>query len=641
MNGPGKSPDERRHSSPNASFSSDISFANNSFAFSSPNFDPVHGHRPSIFQLNNRPKARVMFAQAQTTPITPLTEVLRRTAAFSSTHKLQDYEAERLERARALGLGDSPTKGPPGAGAGAGPGPFSSGSGPVRIPAPAPAPVSHTPVPVGAPSSCAFPGSRYSILGHHSHTVPSSPAQLSPFLPPPARHHYQQRPRPSGDVTTARTRPLYPNEEDYFYNSSSKKYSSSPPTMNPVNDGKLGEGASARGGPSRLDTGVATLRPAGQPIPPSRQPYGPGPTSQNFVALRSGVYVPTPAAASAGPASYVPPAARHLATLSSSSSARAATPTTSREAILRDSDDKFVQGLGPQVLATPAERPSRLARWHPNHPSHAAASTPEDPSRHFRPMEERRRWLAPIDEAIELMTKGFSPRYRGNPDLERNLSAPIPAHLNCSLFITGLAPTTTTAQLLGAIRDTGRVYATHINGPEPDRGHLTCAAKIVFFERAAAERFFHRFQLAGFSVAAHPRYVGRVVWNRIRSAEVDVGGRKSRVLLISGPPALVNEVALRSYLAGKIQFQVESIRTLNLTTARSSMASASGFDQVAAALAAANAEPQRALVEFRFGSYRCQAEAARMALNREFKEYGVFCEFGKDPCDLELRQSFW
>ncbi|KAK0655401.1 hypothetical protein B0T16DRAFT_432761 [Cercophora newfieldiana] len=157
-------------------------------------------------------------------------------------------------------------------------------------------------------------------------------------------------------------------------------------------------------------------------------------------------------------------------------------------------------------------------------------------------MEERRRLLAPIDEAIELMTKGFSPRYRGNPDLERNLSAPIPAHLNCSLFITGLAPTTTTAQLLGAIRDTGRVYATYINGPEPDRGHLTCAAKIVFFERAAAERFFHRFQLAGFS-------------NHIRSAEVDVGSRKSRVLLINRPPTLVNEVALRNYLAGKIQFQ--------------------------------------------------------------------------------------
>lgn len=235
----------------------------------------------------------------------------------------------------------------------------------------------------------------------------------------------------------------------------------------------------------------------------------------------------------------------------------------------------------------------------------------------FHPMESR-----PLDEqvtgvaAMDLMVKGFSPNYRGNPDLERNRSAPIPPDQNCSLFITGLAPTLTTTQLLATIRDVGRVYATHINFPEPDRGHFTCAAKVVFFERSAAERFYERYAGTGFRVAGTADlHVGRVVWNRIRSAEQDVGGRKSRVLLISGPPGIVSEKALKVYFNTKIQYQVDEVRTLRRYAANG--------------LGGAQGGEERALVEFRFGSYRCQSEAARMALSREFKEFGVFCDFGE------------
>lgn len=145
------------------------------------------------------------------------------------------------------------------------------------------------------------------------------------------------------------------------------------------------------------------------------------------------------------------------------------------------------------------------------------------------------------------------------------------------------------------------------------------------------ERFYDRFHDTGFTIPDHPTYTGRVVWNRIRSAEVDPKGRKSRVLLISGPSALVNEFALRSYFSGKIQFQVESVQTLNQTTHPAN--AASSFGEIPAVVAA---ESQRALIEFRFGSYRCQAESARMALTREFKEYGVFCDFGKLIFSLNL-----
>lgn len=213
-------------------------------------------------------------------------------------------------------------------------------------------------------------------------------------------------------------------------------------------------------------------------------------------------------------------------------------------------------------------------------------------------------------QALDLMVKGFSPNYRGNPDLERNRSALIPEEENCSVFITGLSPDLTTHLLLASIRNMGRIYATHINGPEPSRGHQTCAAKVVFFERVAAKRFFDRYQSTGFVVAGRPFYVGHVVWNRIRSGEVDVGGRKSRVLIISGPRSLVNERSLFSYFASKIEFQVDEVIT------------------AAVSAAAAMGTEERALVEFRFGSYRCQAESARMALSREFKQHGVYCEFG-------------
>jgi len=147
------------------------------------------------------------------------------------------------------------------------------------------------------------------------------------------------------------------------------------------------------------------------------------------------------------------------------------------------------------------------------------------------------------------------------------------------------------------------------------------------------ERFFDRFAATGFAIPGHPHHVGRVVWNRIRSSEVDVGGRKSRVLLISGPPALVNEVALCNYLAGKISYQIESVRTVaHATVSNPSTAALLG-------LHTDGANEQRALMEFRFGSYRCQSESARMALTREFKEFGVFCEFGKFLSLAQKRSS--
>lgn len=261
---------------------------------------------------------------------------------------------------------------------------------------------------------------------------------------------------------------------------------------------------------------------------------------------------------------------------------------------------------------------------------------------------------ASSSRAIHNIMNGFSPNYQGDTSLANNRSANIPESESCSLFILGLPPTLTTTQLLGAIRNAGRVWASHINLPEPSRGHTTCAAKVIFFERAAAQRFYAAHQPHNGGFVTDPSSglpPARVLWNRIRSAEVGggpassssssssssttpataaaasaaasaaaagfsggpgSGGNKSRVLLIYGPQPLVNEPSLTAYFASKMEFQID--RAFEL---------ASCVDPATGQL--------MVLFEYRFGSFRCQAEAAKMSLSREFKDE-IKVWYGDDPC---------
>ncbi|OIW28724.1 hypothetical protein CONLIGDRAFT_703825, partial [Coniochaeta ligniaria NRRL 30616] len=196
----------------------------------------------------------------------------------------------------------------------------------------------------------------------------------------------------------------------------------------------------------------------------------------------------------------------------------------------------------------------------------------------------------------------------GNIFLDANRSADIPEDENCSLFITGLSSNANVHTLLEGVRDIGRVFAVHINTPDPWRGHLTCASKISFFDRPSAYRFFRRFSTHGFPIPAHPGFLGTVVWNRVRTPTIDKPAFHTRVLLISGPTRIVNSVALDPFFRSKRVFEVDEV-----------------IDH--------GSQGAWALVEFRFGSYRSQAEAAKMALERELPEQ-VRVELGRDPCDL-------
>lgn len=225
------------------------------------------------------------------------------------------------------------------------------------------------------------------------------------------------------------------------------------------------------------------------------------------------------------------------------------------------------------------------------------------------PFDPSQSLFGPGNDAYQKMLAGFSPNYRGNINLARNRSADIPADQNCALFILGLPPHVTVTELLGTVRNAGRVYATHVNAPEPTKGHTTCAAKIIFFERRAAERFYDAHAASGLRIPGHPDFCARVVWNRIRTAASAAPRHHSRVLIIAGPAHVANPLALTAYFHSKFEFDVDEV-----------------VDRGGAA--------SRRLVEYRFGSFRCQAEAAKIAIGRELADLGVQVWFGRDPCDV-------
>lgn len=224
----------------------------------------------------------------------------------------------------------------------------------------------------------------------------------------------------------------------------------------------------------------------------------------------------------------------------------------------------------------------------------------------------------PENGPVNHVRRHFSPHYQGDIFLTANQSENIPEDANCSLFIVNLPPNVTTHELLAAIHrmgPLGRIFAIHINAPEPQRNHPGCAAKVVFFKRDVAFKFYNLCELNGFLVQG---FSARVMWNRIKTSEKPHLAKSdaSRVLLVGGPPGEVNAEALTNFFQQKLEFQVDRI----LTHVRGVPGK------------------EDAVIEYRFGSFRCQAQAAKMALARE-KPY-IRCFFAKDPLEPEAYKPF-
>ncbi|KAJ0276462.1 hypothetical protein CBS470a_010791 [Colletotrichum nupharicola] len=214
------------------------------------------------------------------------------------------------------------------------------------------------------------------------------------------------------------------------------------------------------------------------------------------------------------------------------------------------------------------------------------------------------------DRAALKAMYGISPNYAGDPTIERNRSADIPDSENCALWITFLPPDVTHREILAEIRNMGRIWSVVISGPEPAKNHHTAAAKVVFFELGAAQKFYamscnpaRRFKVRG--------HVTKVELNRIKTAQ-DNRRNKSRVLRIKGRPDVVNKDALTAYFKQKITFEVDEVITIVMNEDMGD-------------------------VEYRFGSFGNQAELAYLALQREYDVGGIHSpywevQYGGDPC---------
>ncbi|KAK3685263.1 hypothetical protein B0T22DRAFT_492216 [Podospora appendiculata] len=200
---------------------------------------------------------------------------------------------------------------------------------------------------------------------------------------------------------------------------------------------------------------------------------------------------------------------------------------------------------------------------------------------------------------------GYSWRYKGNVLNAKNKSADIPREESCSLFLTNLPKGTTVATLLNHICEfapIGKIYATHVSDADAVLGYQHAAAKVIMFTRAGAQRLLN---LCNDNQLVIGGNVIRGVWNRILSPEFAGDAHLSRVLQITGPQEVVNLERLEALFRSKFDYELQSVFFVS------------------------EVDDTR-VMEWQFGSYRAQAEVAKLILKREWP--GLVIRFGTDPC---------
>jgi hypothetical protein len=218
----------------------------------------------------------------------------------------------------------------------------------------------------------------------------------------------------------------------------------------------------------------------------------------------------------------------------------------------------------------------------------------------------------PATHTPENSISGFSPNYQGDISNPANRPADIPPHLNYSLFITNLPGATTVKILLQELTTHGpfdKIYTSHVTPPDPSQGFTTASAKLTTFTRPGAERLY-RFIASGRLILGHHRAL--VVWNRIMVGPQPLPQHYSRVLYIRGPKNVVDGHALDRFLREQcgIRFHTQDV------------------------FVAGESADERAMV-WQFGSYRAQAETARVALRARWP--GLVVQFGEDPCAVGIQ----
>jgi len=148
--------------------------------------------------------------------------------------------------------------------------------------------------------------------------------------------------------------------------------------------------------------------------------------------------------------------------------------------------------------------------------------------------------------------------YRGQLGVSSNQVPNLPEHLNTCVWIEGAPSDVTYQELLGSIRNCGKIFSAHINPAQAK--HTTSAAKVAFCTRIGAERFM---------VQAHS-HIGvfirgkrvSVRWNR-NKYRANGNVKETRVLMITGPPRFVNFETLNQYFLKLFYFDLIRVQQLN------------------------------------------------------------------------------
>ncbi|KAL4732279.1 hypothetical protein ACLX1H_001290 [Fusarium chlamydosporum] len=244
----------------------------------------------------------------------------------------------------------------------------------------------------------------------------------------------------------------------------------------------------------------------------------------------------------------------------------------------------------------------------PDSPTLRHPSTP----RGFRPMaaiNHNRPATAAESAREEAEINIFSDNYKGEHTMRNASAMNLAPEENCALWLTNLPPDVTHNQLLAQIRNVGRIWCTVINEPDYDR-HDTAAAKVVFFTPGPAQLLLSKSLTQGLEVGG---YAVRVTHNRVKYGEQPMVGAASRVLIITGKSTFVNPESLTQFFQERFVFEIDEVTTLIVQPER--------------------VKGGRSVVEFRFGSFRCQAQMGKMALEKDRPQGFEKVEFGEDPCE--------
>ncbi|KAK3361335.1 hypothetical protein B0T24DRAFT_692324 [Lasiosphaeria ovina] len=229
----------------------------------------------------------------------------------------------------------------------------------------------------------------------------------------------------------------------------------------------------------------------------------------------------------------------------------------------------------------------------------------------YRPMNQATDGPRPLtaEEVALREERGVPKNYRGSV---KERKVPVPADVNCAVWIPGLPFGTTIKDVFNALRKNypmGRVANVSLMPGATER--LSPGVRIVFFKHAPALAL-HTLGNgpAGFHV--NGKRVKEVLWDRIGALEQPEGRRgnfHTRVLYIDGPRDIANISNIRTLIEANIVYQTDKVGEYYAG--------------------------DRGTVVWAFAKFSGQAQAAAMVLRKKYIDMPeVTVLYGEDDCGM-------